>query len=70
MSTFDMLCVQATVQGAHRLYLWCDVLKADIVSKTEFDPITKLRFACMEDAPSAAVAVDSFYNPVGTAGCT
>ena len=60
MSTFNLLCAQAKIPDAYRLHLWYDGLKPDVRSKTEFDQTTKQRYACIADAQSAALAVDSF----------
>ena len=68
VSNFNLLCVQAKVPDAHKLHYWYDGLKPDIRSKTEYDPVTKQRFASIHDAQSAALAVDSFYNTTGNAG--
>ena len=40
----------------------------DIRSKTEYDPVTKQRFACIDDAQQAALAIDSFYSCGDVAG--
>ena len=68
MSTFNLLCAQAKIPDAYRLHLWYDGLKPDVRSKTEFDQTTKQRYACVADAQSAALAVDSFYSSPGNAG--
>ena len=43
-------------------------LTPDIRNKTEWDPVTKQRMASLQDAQSAAIAVDGFNLNSGTAG--
>ena len=68
VSTFNLLCMQAKVTDEHKLHYWYDGLRSDIKAKTEYDPVTKLGFASIEDAQSAALAIDSFHTSSGTAG--
>ena len=70
MSGFNLICQHARVPDPHKLHFWYDGLRADIRSRTDYDPVTKERFVCIDDAQQAALAVDSFYSHDGTAGTT
>ena len=68
VSAFNLLCMRAKVTDEHKLHYCYDGLRSGIKAKTEYDPVTKLGFASIEDAQSAALAIDSFHTSIGTAG--
>ena len=68
MSKFNVLSLQAKMTEEQKIWAWYGGLKTDIRNKTEWDPVTKQRMASLQDAQSAAIAVDAFSTHSGTAG--
>ena len=68
VSRFNVLSLQANMTEEQKIWAWYEGLKPDIRNKTEWDPVTKQRMATLQDAQSAAIAVDGFYMNSGTAG--
>ena len=65
-----MLSLQAYMTEEQKVWAWYEGLKPDICNNTEWDPMTKQRMATLQDAQSAAIAVDGFYMNSGAAGNT
>ena len=57
---FDVLCIRAKTAPEQQLLYWYEGLKNEIVSKTEFDPVTRKPYASIDDAQSVALAIDTF----------
>ena len=70
VSKFNVLSLQANMTEEQKIWAWYEGLKPDIRNKTEWDPVTTQRMATLQDAQSAAIAVDGFYMNSGTAGNT
>ena len=59
---FDVLCIRSKIAPEQQLLYWYQGLKNEIVSKTEFDPVTRKPYASIDDAQSVALAVDTFFG--------
>ena len=70
VSRFNVLSLQANMTEEQKIWAWYEALKPDIRNKTEWDPVTKERMATLQDAQSAAIAVDGFCMNSGAAGNT
>ena len=70
VSRFNVLSLQAYMAEEQKIWAWYEGLKPGICNNTEWDPMTKQRMATLQDAQSAAIAVDGFYMNSGAAGNT
>lgn len=70
-ANFDVLCMPVKIAPEQQLLYWYDGLKKGLVSKTNFDLVTKKPHASMYDAQSLALAVDTHSGgPNGQGGLT